>query len=85
MSKFEFIPSLTILVMLLLIAVVLTGCATPETVLKNEKTGQVAVCGGSRVGAVAGGLIGYNLTKADAKRCVTTHQQQGFTKQSETD
>jgi hypothetical protein len=56
----------------------LTSCATPITVLKNPKTGQVARCGGERSGAMMGGMIGYSLQEGDAKTCVENFEAQGF-------
>ncbi len=56
----------------------LAACATPVTTLKNPKTGQVARCGGERSGSAAGGLIGYEMQKNDAAKCVNDYKLQGF-------
>lgn len=56
----------------------LSGCATPTTVLKNPHTGELAVCGGSSVGSVAGGLIGYSIQKSHDEDCVSEHKSNGF-------
>lgn len=57
---------------------ILTGCTTPETVLKHEKTGQIARCGGSANGSMAGGMIGYHIQKGNDQKCVETYLEQGF-------
>lgn len=54
------------------------ACATPVTVLKNPKTGQVARCGGEVSGSLAGGAIGYNMQKDSAAKCVGSYKAQGF-------
>lgn len=56
----------------------LTGCATPVTMMKNDKTGQVARCGGGNSGALAWGLIGYNVEKNADEKCVADYESQGF-------
>ena len=60
--------------------VVLPGCTTPQTVLKNEATGQVVTCGGDTTSSWAGGYIGYSLAKDDAVRCANAYEAQGFKK-----
>lgn len=52
----------------------LSACTTPETVLKNDKTGQVARCGGN----VAYAGILYPFMKAADSKCVDDYQGQGF-------
>ena len=56
----------------------LAACATPVTTLKNSKTGQVVTCGGERSGSAAGGMIGYNIQKKDADKCVNRYKRHGF-------
>ncbi len=56
----------------------LAGCATPTVMLKNEKTGQIARCGGGTTGSMAGGLIGYNIEKSNDEQCVRDYEAQGF-------
>lgn len=63
---------------IIIVIVALTGCATPVAMLKNEKTGQIARCGGGNSGALAWGIIGYHVEKdADAK-CIADYESQGF-------
>lgn len=62
-----------------LIAVLfLAGCATPVTMLKNDKTGQVVRCGGGVSGSMAGGLIGHEIQKSNDKKCIADYMDQGF-------
>jgi len=63
---------------LLIITLYIAGCTTPQTILKNQKTGQVAMCGGSVVGSLAGGVIGYHIQKSNDEDCVVAYQTQGF-------
>jgi hypothetical protein len=56
----------------------IAGCTTPKTVLKNEKTGQVVMCGGSATGSMVGGVIGYHIQKSNDTDCVADHMDQGF-------
>ena len=65
-------------VVIIPIGFMMLGCATPQTTLKNETTGQVVRCGGDRSGAWTGGLIGYSLQKDDAAKCVRDYEAQGF-------
>lgn len=60
------------------VAIALTGCATPAVTMKNNATGQVARCGGSATGSLAGGVIGYNIQKRNDEKCVRDHEIQGF-------
>jgi len=55
---------------------VLTACATPETIL--TKDGQYISCGGSSVGSVTGGYIGYSLQKDNDDKCVKDHVAIGY-------
>lgn len=50
------------------------GCTTPETVLKNDDTGQVVRCGGNV--AYAGVL--YPFMKASDSKCVADYTHEGF-------
>lgn len=61
---------------LLILTLLLQACTTPETVLKNDKTGQVARCGGNV--AYAGVL--YPFMVAADKKCVADYTQEGFNK-----
>lgn len=65
-----FIPLLAILS--------LTACATPEVSLENPETNQVQKCGGGSTGAIAGGLIGYEIEKSNDRKCVKFYQSKGF-------
>jgi hypothetical protein len=60
-------------------AALISGCATPVFMLKNEKTGETARCGGGVGGSMAGGLIGYNIQKKSDKACVKDYESRGFT------
>jgi phage tail tape-measure protein len=61
-----------------LLLLALSACTTPTTVLKNSKTGQVHVCGGSADGSMMGGYIGYQIQKANDEDCVKTFKAIGF-------
>lgn len=56
----------------------LAGCATPVVMLKNDKTGQIARCGGGTAGSMAGGLIGHSIEKDSDARCIRDYEAQGF-------
>lgn len=58
--------------------VLVSACATRQTILKNDKTGKYATCGGSSTGSVAGGVIGYNIQKSNDEKCVDAYKKQGF-------
>lgn len=64
--------------LLLMIPLLLCACTTPKTVLKNEKTGQVTICGGSAIGSFAGGVIGYHIQKSNDTDCVSDYTEEGF-------
>lgn len=63
---------------LLAILFTLSACATPITVLKNDKTGQFVQCGGSTGGTVLGGIIGYHIQKGADEECVNGYGVNGF-------
>lgn len=46
--------------------------------LKNDRTVQIARCGGGTTGFVAGGLIGQSIEKDSDDRCVRDYESQGF-------
>lgn len=56
----------------------LIACTTPETVLMHPKTEQIARCGGSANGSLAGGAIGYHIQKSNDQKCVESYLEQGF-------
>lgn len=60
------------------LALALSGCATPRTVLVHDKTGQIAICGGSATGSLVGGVVGYQMEKASAAECVSDHIEAGY-------
>lgn len=60
-----------------LILVMLAGCATPQTILKNHN-GDVVSCGGSSTGSVVGGMIGYSIQKNSDDICVKNYMGQGY-------
>jgi hypothetical protein len=59
-------------------AFLLVACATPVTVLKNEKTGETIECGGSRGGSIAMGAIGYHIQKDLDEDCVKEQISKGY-------
>ncbi|MEZ0260419.1 MAG: hypothetical protein ACAH80_05375 [Alphaproteobacteria bacterium] len=61
-----------------LVALLLAGCTTPVTVLKNNRTGDIVTCGGETSGSLAGGAIGYNMQKSKADKCVGVHKAKGY-------
>lgn len=56
----------------------ISACSTPRTTLVNPETGQVVTCGGSATGSMAGGVIGYNIDRANADDCVAEYRALGF-------
>lgn len=54
----------------------LTACATPVTTLHN-KQGETITCGGSRAGALSGGLVGYAINKSMDDDCVAKARAKG--------
>ena len=68
----------TMNVMLLVAALALAACATPQTVLKNPKTEEIEVCGGSSTGSVLGGMIGKAIQEDNDRKCVKELKDNGF-------
>lgn len=60
----------------LLLVLFLTACTTPQTVLR--KSNDYATCGGSSVGSVAGGYIGYSIQKDHDEACVKEYTAKGY-------
>jgi hypothetical protein len=60
----------------LILLLALAACATPETILKNHDS--YVSCGGSSVGSVAGGMIGYGIQKEHDLQCVADYKAQGY-------
>lgn len=56
----------------------LAACSTPQTILKSSD-GKYVTCGGSSVGSVTGGMIGYSIQKDNDQQCVDSYKQQGYT------
>ncbi len=60
------------------VGLALSACTTPVIMLKNDATGQIARCGGSSSGFMAGGLIGRSIQEQDDRQCVRDFEAQGF-------
>ncbi len=58
----------------------LAGCTTPVIMLRNGATGQIARCGGSSSGFMAGGLIGRSIQEGDDQQCARDFEALGFTR-----
>ena len=56
----------------------LCACSTPTTVMKNDKTGQIVLIGGTATGSALGGFIGYDIQEASEKQQVNNYKQHGF-------
>lgn len=54
----------------------LTACATPVTTLHTSK-GETITCGGSRAGALSGGLVGYAINRQMDDDCVAKARLKG--------
>lgn len=63
---------------IIIASLTLAACTTPQTVLKNPKTGQIVECGGNVSSSLAGGIIGYHIQKANDEKCVSNHLKFGF-------
>lgn len=61
----------------LILLLVLSGCATPVTMLKNAD-GDVVSCGGGVAGSLTGGLIGYTIQEGHDKDCTDLYRAQGY-------
>jgi len=59
------------------ILLLLTACQTPQTVLVSPH-GQVEACGGSSVGSLTGGVIGYHIQKGMDEDCVNEKLAKGW-------
>lgn len=64
-------------VLLALPLLLVSACATPQTILQNKK-GDVVTCGGDTGGSLAGGPIGYNIQKDNDKACVEAYKKKGY-------
>jgi hypothetical protein len=63
-------------VVITLIAISLSGCATtPGVTLKNDATGEVVRCGGKTEST---GLVEYNIQKEYDDQCIRYYESQGF-------
>lgn len=73
------VPGAPMRVLLLFLAAILAGCATPVVMLKNDATGDFARCGGTRIGD------GQGLTpeEASTETCVRQYEAQGYRRTSE--
>lgn len=60
-----------------IVTLLLSGCATPVTILK-DKSGNAVNCGGGTAGSIAGGLIGYTIQEGHDKDCVNLYKAQGY-------
>jgi uncharacterized lipoprotein YajG len=56
----------------------LAGCSTPTTILRNPTTGQVVQCGGGMTGSVMLGVVGYAIEKSNDQNCVRNYTALGF-------
>lgn len=56
----------------------LTACATPETVLVNDRNGQIQTCGGDVSGSIFLGLAGYYFQSQKAAKCVEDVSAAGY-------
>lgn len=60
------------------ICLLVSACATPVTMMKNPKTGQVQACGGNSTASITGGAIGYHYQLKDDEKCVKNYKAEGF-------
>lgn len=65
--------------------VFLAACTTPKTVMRNEETGQVAICGGNVSSSLVGGAVGYYIQKSNDSQCEADYLEQGFKRAQATD
>lgn len=57
--------------------VLLSACTTPQTILRSSG-GALATCGGSSVGSLSGGVIGYYIQKGMDDDCATDLKAKGY-------
>lgn len=57
-----------------ILLLLLAACSTPQTYLKNPKTQQLVMCGGS----TPYGIINYHVQKGADEDCVNTYKANGF-------
>ncbi len=60
----------------LICLMLLTGCATPETILVSHD--KVVKCGGTATGSLMGGMIGYGIQRHSDDECVRDAKAKGF-------
>lgn len=58
--------------------IALSGCTTPQTIMKNDKTGEIVTCGGHNARSLMLGVPGYYSQKSDDAECVSNHLENGF-------
>lgn len=58
--------------------ILLSACTTPETVMKNDKTGDVRTCGGHNQLSWLMGVPGYYQQKSQDAECVSNNLELGF-------
>lgn len=64
---------------LVLLTALLAACATPVILLRNETTGEMAHCGGNRIGS----MEGRSTEQASDEACVRDYEAKGFRRTSE--
>ena len=62
-----------------LVLAMLTACATPVILLRNETTGEMARCGGNTIGT----MEGRSTEQASDAACVRDYEAKGFRRTSE--
>lgn len=55
----------------------LSACTTSQTVLRGPN-GTLAICGGSSVGSLSGGVIGYHIQKGMDEDCTNELMSKGY-------
>ncbi len=74
-------------IILIAITALLSACSTPQTTLKNDKTGEIVVCGGNRASSIVStltlqpiifGKFGYYLQKSADRDCKNGYLVQEF-------
>lgn len=61
----------------LFLLLVLSGCVTAQTIMKDSQDHYVS-CGGSSVGSWTGGIIGYNIQQRMDSDCVREYKEKGY-------